>query len=85
MTTPIDRAALEKAIARAKELGDLHEAWECLVAAARAHLATLPREKEVERYHVEHADSGGNVVKTGIKWMSQNAGTVTIEQVVVKQ
>lgn len=60
----IDAEKLEEAIKIVDEYlrgwgpSDLRAAGGLLVAAARAHLATLPRVKEVEVWHVEYAQNG---------------------------
>lgn len=59
MSTPVDRAELEKALEEVGRYGVGHN-WETIVAAARVHLDTLPRTKMVEVWRVEWAYQGRN-------------------------
>lgn len=71
MAASMDRAALEKALSETAwsptEMGCRSvkvEPFSVIHAAARAHLATLPRTKMVERWHVEwvSASSGDSCI-----------------------
>ncbi len=60
MNVPIDRAALEKAIATGErwQTADYRETAIILLDAARAHLATLPKTMMFSVWRVEYAQGG---------------------------
>lgn len=50
---PTDRAVLERAIDCAQAYGDLDDSWKTVIAAACAHLATLPEPSKTKMVEVK--------------------------------
>lgn len=95
MAASMDRAALEEAIEWATtELAtfmavpahniQMARKAHCLVAAARAHLATLPRTKMVEVWHVEFVSADTGAIYVNVHSTEEDAATEAAQRKIRK-